>query len=89
MSDQTTKLYDFTNVPNAQFIANPITLPEIKADLFEVSPVLRNLMAKYQIGGCASEDASMHLHEFCEICDMLKFKNVENNIVKLKLFHSL
>ena len=23
---------------------------------------------------------------FCEICDMQKFKNVENNIVKLKLF---
>ena len=28
----------------------------------------------------------MHLHDFCEICDMQKFKNVENDIVKLKLF---
>jgi hypothetical protein len=28
----------------------------------------------------------MHLHDFCKICDMQKTKNVENNIVKLKLF---
>jgi hypothetical protein len=63
-----------------------MTSPEIKADSFEVSPRLLNLIAKYQFGGTASEDASMHLHDFCEICDMQKFKNVENDIVKLKLF---
>jgi hypothetical protein len=28
----------------------------------------------------------MHLHDFCEIYDMRKFKNVENNFVKQKLF---
>ena len=28
----------------------------------------------------------MHLHDFCEICDMQKFKNVENDIFKIKLF---
>jgi hypothetical protein len=36
-----------------------------------------------------SDDASMHLHEFCEIYDMQKFKNVDNAIVKLKLPFSL
>ena len=77
---------DFTNTPNDQFIAIPITNPEIKADSFEVSPGLLNLISKEQFGGSASEDASMHLHDFCEICDMQKFKNVENNIVELKLF---
>jgi hypothetical protein len=51
MGDQTTKLCDFTNVPNAQFIANPITSPEIKADSFEVSPGLLNLIAKDQFDG--------------------------------------
>jgi hypothetical protein len=49
---------------NAQFIASPITSPEIKADSFEVSPRLLNLIAKDQFGGSASEDASMHLHDF-------------------------
>jgi hypothetical protein len=86
MGDQMTKLCGFTNVPNAQLIANPITSPEIKADSFEVSPRLLNLIAKDQFGGSASEDTSMHLHDFCGICDMQKFKNVENDIVKLKLF---
>jgi hypothetical protein len=86
MGDQTTKLCDFTNVPNAQFIANPITSPEIKADSFEVSSGLLNLIAKDQVGGSASEDASTHLHQFFDICDMQKFKNVKNDIFKLKLF---
>jgi hypothetical protein len=85
MGDQTTKLCDFTNAPNAQFIASPITSPKIKANSFEVSPGLLNLIAKDQFGGSASEDASMHLHDFCEIFDMQKFENVENHIVKLKL----
>jgi hypothetical protein len=86
MGDQTTKLCDFTNFPNAQFIANPITSLEIKADSFEVSLGLLNLIAKDQFVGSSSEDASMHLHDFCEVCDMQKFKNLENDIVKLKLF---
>ena len=86
MGERNTKLCDYTNVPNDQFIAKPITSPEIKVDSFEVSPGLLNLIWKDQFGGSASKDASMHLHDFCEICDMQKFKNVENDIVKLKLF---
>jgi hypothetical protein len=65
---------------------NSLLVLSIKVDSFEVSPGLLNLIAKDQFGGSASEDASMHLHDFCEICDMQKFKNIENYIVKLKLF---
>jgi hypothetical protein len=86
MGDQTTKLCDFANAPNTQFIASPITSPKIKVDSFEAGPRLLNLIAKDQFGGSASEDASMHLHDFCEICDMQNFEHVENGIVKLKLF---
>jgi hypothetical protein len=46
MGDKTTKFCDFTNAPNAQFIASPITSPKIKAGSFEVSPGLLNLIAK-------------------------------------------
>jgi hypothetical protein len=63
MGDQTTKLCDLTNVPNAQFIASPITSPEIKAYSFQVIPGLLNLIAKDKFGGSASEDASMHLQD--------------------------
>jgi hypothetical protein len=50
-------------VPNAQFIASPITAPEIKACSFQVIPGLLNLIAKDKFGGSASEDASMHLQD--------------------------
>jgi hypothetical protein len=86
MGNQASKLCDFSNIPNAQFIANPLTSPQKQDESFEVIPRLLNLVAKEQFGGSASEDASMHLHDFCEIYDMQIFKNVENDIVKLKLF---
>src|SRR4051794_3519841 len=86
MGERNIKLCDFTNTPNDQFTSSPITSPEIKADSFEVSLGLLNLIAKEQFGDSASEDASMHLHDFCEICDMKKFNYLENSIAKLKLF---
>jgi hypothetical protein len=87
MGDMTTKLYDYTNVSNAHFIAKPITSPEITFESFEVSHGLLNLICKDQFGGrSAGQDASMHLHDICDICDMQKFKNIDNSIVKLNLF---
>jgi hypothetical protein len=40
MGERTTKLCDYTNVPNDLFIAKPITSLEIKVDSFEVIPRL-------------------------------------------------
>ena len=80
-----TKLCDYTNTPNDHFIARPIATPEIIAESYEVSPSLLNLITREQFGGSAMEDASMHLHDFGEIY-MQEFKNVESDILKLKLF---
>ena len=71
---------------NDHFIARPIATSEITAESYEVSPNLLNLITREQFGGSAMEDASMHLHDFVEICDMQKFKNVESDILKQKLF---
>ena len=73
-----TKLCDYTNTRNDQFIR--------RADTYEVSPSLLTLITREQFCGSAMEDASMRLHDFVEICDMQKFKNVESDILKLKLF---
>jgi hypothetical protein len=81
-----TKLCDYTYTPNEHFIARPITTSDIQAESFEVSPSLLNLITREKFGGSAQEDASMHLHDFIEICDMQKFKNVENDVLKLKLY---
>lgn len=74
---QRTMLCDYTNTHNYQFITRAIATPDNKADSYEVSPSLLNLITREQFGGSAMEDASIHLHDFVEICDMQKFKNVE------------
>jgi hypothetical protein len=86
MGDHATKLCDFTNVTTTLFIANPIIYTEIKYDLLEVCPGLPNLIAKVQFGGSASDDSSMYYMTSVRYVICKKFKNMENDIVKLKLF---
>jgi hypothetical protein len=74
MGERNNKLCDYTNTSNDHFIAKPITTPEITAESFEVSLGLLNLITREQFGGSASENASMHLHDLCEICDMQNLK---------------
>jgi hypothetical protein len=41
---------------------------------------------KEQFAGNPNEDTASHLNTFIELCDMQKKKDVDNDIVKLKLF---
>ena len=41
---------------------------------------------KEQFSGSPNQDAASHLNTFIELCDMQKKKDVDNDIVKLKLF---
>jgi hypothetical protein len=50
MGERCTKFYDYTNTPNDQLIARPITTPEIIVERFEVSPGILNLIPKEQFG---------------------------------------
>ena len=55
---------------------------------YEIKPALLNLVMKDQFSG-ARDDAPLHLNNFVELYDMQKYKEVDGDIVKLKLFSFL
>ena len=81
-----TKLCDFTSTNNNDFICSPIAPPATKAQSYEIKPALLNLVMKEQFSGASNGDAASHLNNFVELCDMQKYKEVESDIIKLKLF---
>src|SRR4051812_24339242 len=63
-----------------------IAPPASKVEFFEIKPALLNLVMKEQFSGLSTDDAASHLNNFVELCEMQKYKDVEGDIIKLKLF---
>ena len=82
---ENTKLCDFSNTNNNDFISTPIA-PATSAESYKINAALLNLVMKEQFSGLPSEDAASHLNTFIELCDMQKKKDVDNDVIKLKLF---
>ena len=85
MSQENTKLCDFSNTNSNDFISTPIA-PTTSAESYKINAALLNFVMKDQFSGLSSEDAVSHLNNFVQLCDMQKKKDVDNDIVKLKLF---
>ena len=85
MTQENTKLCDFSNTNNNDFISTPIA-PVTNAESCEINDALLNLVMKDQFSGLPNEDAASHLNNFVDLCDMQKKTDVDNYIVKLKLF---
>ena len=68
MSQDTTKLCDFSNTNNNDFISTPIP-PTTSADAFDINAALLNLVMKDQFSGSPNEDPAAHLNTFVELCD--------------------
>jgi hypothetical protein len=81
-----TKLCDFTSMNNSDFICTPIAPPTPAPNFYEINPALLNLVMKEQFSGASTEDAAAHLNNFVDLCEMQKYKDVESDIIKLKLF---
>jgi hypothetical protein len=67
-------------------MGTPIAPPAPEAIFYEIKPALLNLVMKEQFSGASSDDAAAHLNNFVELCEMQKYKDVDGNIIKLKLF---
>ena len=85
MAQDNTKLCDFSNTNNNDFISTPIA-PTTNAESCEINAALLNLVMKDQFSGTPNADAASHLNTFVELCDMRKKKGADNDIVWLKLF---
>ena len=85
MAQDNTKLCGFSNTNNKDFISTPIA-PITDAESCEINAALLNLFMKDQFSGLPSEDDATHLNNFVDLCDIQKKKDVDNDIVKLKLF---
>ena len=86
MTQENTKLCDFSNTNNNDFIGTPIAPPATSAESCDINTALLNLVMKDQFSGTPNEDAASHLNTFVELCDMQKKKDVDNDVVKLKVF---
>ena len=71
MAQNNTKLCDFSNTNNNDFISTPIA-PITDAESREINAALLNLVMKDQFSGLPSEDAATHLNNFVDLCDMHK-----------------
>jgi hypothetical protein len=83
---ENTKLCDFTSTNNNDFIYTPIVPPAPKANFYEIKPALLNLVMKEQFSGASTDDVAAHLNNFGGLCEMQKYKDVDGDIIKLKLF---
>jgi hypothetical protein len=83
---ENTKLCDFTSTSNNDFICTPIVPPAPDTTFYEIKPALLNLVMKEQFFGVNTDDAAAHLNNFVELCEMQKYKDVDEDIIKLKLF---
>ena len=85
MAQDNSNLCDFTNTNNNDFLSTPIA-PLTDTKSCEINAALLNRVMKDQFSGTPNEHVASHLNTFVELCDMQKKKDVDNDVVKMKLF---
>jgi hypothetical protein len=65
-----TKLCDIASTNNNNFIYTPIAPPAPEATFYEIKPTLLNLVMKEQFSSVSTDDATAHLNNFVELCEM-------------------
>ena len=63
-----------------------IRRPPIKANNFELKSVILQMLQNILFHGLPSENPNMHLTNFIEVCDTVKFNRVTEEALKRRLF---
>ena len=74
MTQENTKLCDFSNTNNNDFISTPISPPTTSVESCDINIALLKLVMKDQFSGTPNEDVASHLNTFVELCDIQKKK---------------
>ena len=74
MTQENTKLCDFSNTNNNDFISTLIAPPATSAENCDINTALLNLVMKDQFSSTPNEDVASHHNTFMELCDMQKKK---------------
>ncbi|GKB14068.1 reverse transcriptase domain-containing protein [Tanacetum coccineum] len=69
----------------ASIPGSKITIPET-ANEFAIKGNHLTLVKRNQFDGRTKTDPHKHIHEFLRICDMFKYKDTENEVVRLMMF---
>ena len=72
MTQENTKLCDFSNTNNNDFISTPIAPPTTSAESCDINAALLNLIMKDQFSGTPNEDAASQLIEVILILDLFR-----------------
>nr|GEX94453.1 hypothetical protein [Tanacetum cinerariifolium] len=69
----------------ASTLGSAITIPET-ANEFAIKGNLLTLVKENQFDDRTKIDPHKHIHEFLRICDMFKFRDTKNEVVRLMMF---
>ena len=70
MNQENTKLCDFTNTNNNDFIGTLIAPPATSAESCDINIALLNLVMKDQFFRTPNEDTASHLNTLVELCNI-------------------
>ena len=77
-------LEEFALLPTV--VQKAIQIPHIQANNFELKSVTLQMLQNIQFHGLPNENPNMHLTNFLEVCDMIKYNGVTEEALRLRLF---
>ena len=63
-----------------------IRRPTIQENNFELKPITLQLIQNIQFMGLPNKDPNIHISNFLDMCDMMKYNGVSDDAIRLRFF---